>query len=224
MRKVALLALFSALLVGGCGGEDTGTVDGADATEKQSASEPATDESEPPRVDPVLPEGGTVPKVQSLPLKEAARSAGCELESFEANSREHTSNPDEEIDPSSAPPTSGKHFEAPAEDGAYLKAPPETALVHSLEHGRVVIWFKGVLPSRARANLRAFYEDDPRQTILTPDETGSEYVVSATAWNRAPEPNGTGRLLGCRTFSPRVFAALEAFQAKHRGRGPETIP
>ena len=47
------------------------------------------------------------------------------------------------------PPTSGKHFEVPAEDGAYDEAPDVKELVHSLEHGRMIIWFKKNLPEDA---------------------------------------------------------------------------
>jgi len=88
----------------------------------------------------------------------------------------------------------------------------------------VVIWFKKDLPRDLRADLRAFFEEDQFQTILTPDATGSDYAVAATAWNRDPLPNGTGRLLGCERFTPEAFQALQAFRDKHRSRGPEPVP
>lgn len=233
MRRIQTLALLMVLLFSGCGEGNDKTVDGGEPTETQTTDEQATEETteeteppetEPPETDAVLPPGGSVPKVERVGLEKAASAAGCELKSFRATSRNHTSDLDDEIDYSSAPPTSGKHFDVPAEDAGYLKAPDVKTLVHSLEHGRVVIWFKADLPRRARASLRAYYEDDPLQALLTPDETGSDYAVSATAWNRAPAPNGTGRLLGCEKYTPRVFAALGAFKGKHRGKGPEAIP
>jgi hypothetical protein len=48
--------------------------------------------------------------------------------------------------------------------------------------------------------------------------------VAATAWNREPEPNGTGRLMGCPEYNERVFDALRAFRDEHRSNGPEPIP
>lgn len=240
MKQVAILAVLVVLALSGCGGGDGETADGGEATEQQTTettetdttettetdtTEPETTEQpEPPETDEVLPPGGKVPKLGRANLAGAARAAGCELQSFQAKSRQHTSDTDDEIDYSSAPPTSGKHLDLPAEDAAYLRAPDVTALVHSMEHGRVVIWFKGDLPPRARASLRAFYEDDPQQTLLTPDETGSDYAVAATAWNRDPMPNGTGRLLGCKQYTPKVFKAVQAFKQRHRGKGPEAIP
>jgi hypothetical protein len=39
----------------------------------------------------------------------------------------------------SDPPTSGPHYEQPAEPGFYSEAPADEALVHNLEHGYVII-------------------------------------------------------------------------------------
>jgi hypothetical protein len=50
------------------------------------------------------------------------------------------------------------------------------------------------------------------------------YAVAASAWNGKPEPNGTGRLLGCPRHNERVFDALRAFRDEHRGKGLEPIP
>ena len=48
--------------------------------------------------------------------------------------------------------------------------------------------------------------------------------VAATAWNRDPEPGGTGRTLGCPRWNDGVIDALRAFRDEHRGKGPEPIP
>ena len=50
------------------------------------------------------------------------------------------------------------------------------------------------------------------------------YDVAASAWNRNPTPNGTGRLLACPTYSAKVFDALRAFREANRSNGPEPIP
>jgi hypothetical protein len=172
----------------------------------------------------VLPDGGEVPEQKVTDLKEAAAAANCELRNFKAKSRDHTQDEAERIEYESSPPTSGRHFEVAAEDGAYEAAPDVKQLVHSLEHGRVIVWFKKNLPREQRANLNAFYEEDTFQMLITPDETGSPYAVSATAWNAEPTPLGTGRLLGCRRFTPAAFDALRAFKDEHRSNGPEPVP
>lgn len=212
--------LLVALLLAGCGGDADVVEGGGTPTPKDTS----TAKAKPPTSDDVLPPGGVLPRLTGMGLTRASRGAGCDLRSYRGTSREHVSDPDAQVEYSSAPPTSGSHLEVPAQDAAYLTAPDEKALVHSLEHGRVVIWFKADLPRAARASLRTFYEDDPFQTLLTPDETGSPYAVAATAWNRDPVPNGTGRLLGCKNYTPEVLEALQAFKKRHRSRGPEAIP
>ena len=172
----------------------------------------------------LLPTGFDVPEQRITDLDDAAEAAGCELESFEATSRDHSEDPAERLAYASKPPTSGKHFATPAEDGEYERAPPVGELVHSLEHGRVIIWFKRTLPREQRGLLKALYEDDPYQMLITPDPTGMTYAVAATAWNADPQPNGTGRLLGCPRFTPEVADAIRTFREEHRSNGPEPVP
>ena len=112
-------------------------------------------------------------------LKTAAEAAGCELRTATVAGRE--------------------------KDGVYEQAPPAETLVHALEHGRVVVWFERRLPGATRANLKALFDADSYQLLLTPDPTRRKYQVAATAWNRDPD-------------------ALAAFRDEHRGNGPEAIP
>ena len=134
----------------------------------------------------VLPDGGEVPEQQSEDLQQAMAAADCELTSKRATSRDHTEDPAEQVTYSTNPPSSGKHFAQPAEDGIYEGAKDVKEYVHSLEHGRVIIWFKKDLPEEARANLRALVDDDHYHMILVPDETDMPYDVAATAWNDRP--------------------------------------
>jgi hypothetical protein len=172
----------------------------------------------------VLPGGGTVPAQKITDLTAAAKAAGCELKAVKATSRMHTGNLSEKIKYSTNPPTSGKHFEVPADDGEYQKSPDPKELVHAMEHGRVIIWFKKSLPKTERANLKALFDEDPYQMIITPDTTGMTYAVAATAWSRDPVPNGTGRLLGCPNVTTEAYDAIRAFKDEHRSNGPEAVP
>jgi hypothetical protein len=172
----------------------------------------------------LLPDRGLfkVPK-EVDDVEEGAATADCELKSFKAKSNEHVTEQDPPVRYSSNPPTSGRHDPVPAEDGAYSVAPDVQQLVHTLEHSRVIIWFRRDLPTDARASLKAYYDHDSQLIVLVPN-TSMEYDVAATAWNRKPGRYGTGRLLGCREYSGNVFTALEAFKKRNRGKGPELIP
>jgi hypothetical protein len=127
------------------------------------------------------------------------------------------------VEYSTNPPTSGNHYITPADDAAYGEAPADEEVVHSLEHGRVIVWFKPGLPKDARANLKALYDSDTYQLLIVP-RRDMPYDVAASAWNREPEPNGTGRLMGCPRYGDKVFDALRAFRDEHRSNGPEPVP
>jgi len=172
----------------------------------------------------VLPSGGEVPERQTEDLQQAVDAAGCELSENEASGRDHTADLAEPIEYQQKPPNSGKHFQVAAEDGAYEQAPDVKELVHSLEHGRVVIWFKQSLPEEQRANLKALFDEDTYQMLIAPNETDMPFEVAATAWGRDPAPLGTGFTLGCPTYDEGVFDAIRAFKDEHRSKGPEPIP
>jgi Protein of unknown function (DUF3105) len=173
----------------------------------------------------VLPDGGSYPEPRDdVPVAAAAKAADCELKSFPAKSREHLPSLEATVKYSSKPPTSGEHYQVPAEDGAYEDPPDVKELVHTLEHGRILIWFKKSLPADQRAALKKYFDDDSYQMVLVPDMTRMKYAVAATAWNRDPEPNGTGQLLGCMKYGDEIFTAIESFKDENRSRGPEPVP
>ena len=175
-------------------------------------------------VDPsVLPGNGSVPKQAQFDLTKAAAAAGCTLKSVKATGvADHTSDPNERIKYNSNPPTNGRHFIVPVDDGAYTTAPTDEQLVHNEEHGRVIIWFQPSLPKDTRADLKALFDEDSYQLLLVP-RAKMPYKVAATAWNGTPEP-GVGRLLLCNQTEPGLWDALRTFRDEHRSNGPEAIP
>ena len=95
--------------------------------------------------------------------------------------------------------------------------------MHTLEHGRVIIWFKPNLPAEDRGKLKALFDEDDFHLVLTPNETDMPYAVAATAWNA--EPDGRSAPAGswaARRFNDKIIDALRAFKDEHRDRGPET--
>jgi hypothetical protein len=115
----------------------------------------------------------------------------------------------------SNPPHSGLQAPEPASDGAYYDNPPrEEQLVHSLRHGRVVIWFDPGLRERDKGVLKAVFDESPERTILVPRD-GMPYQVAATAWRRA---------LSCQCLNRRTFDAVRAFRFAYRDRAPESVP
>ncbi len=211
LATIAVVAMIASIAGGS---NDDGTV----------APDPRADVTVSEEAENLLPDKGLFKVPEDVDgVEQGAAAANCELESFKARSNDHVTEQDRPVRYSSDPPTSGRHDPVPAEDGAYSVAPDVQQLVHTLEHSRVIIWFKRDLPADARASLKAYYDHDSQLMVLVP-RSSMDYAVAATAWNRKPGRYGTGRLLGCAEYSGDVFTALEAFKKANRGKGPELIP
>lgn len=160
----------------------------------------------------LYPEGGSVPEPRETELDAAAEAAGCRVRRDKVEGQEHTQ---ESVRYRANPPTSGDHDPVPAEDAVYSNMPPVENLVHTLEHGRIVVQFKPGTPAPVRSNLRALYDEDPAHVVLTPNETGMDAQIAATAW---------GNALVCPRVNDRVYDAVRAFRDRFRDRGPEFVP
>jgi Protein of unknown function (DUF3105) len=171
----------------------------------------------------VFPDGGSFPEQKVFEVAPAARAAGCTLRDVRATSREHTTSLSDRVKYGTNPPTSGKHYQIPADDGIYGNPPQDEQLVHNMEHGRVIFWVKPSLPEDVRADTRALVEDDPYQMVLVP-RARMPYAIAATAWDADPAPNGTGKLMTCNQVTEKTYDALAAFRDEHRSQGPEPIP
>jgi hypothetical protein len=172
----------------------------------------------------VFPEGGEVSEQTEFDLEAAADAAGCELRDTRGSGvLDHTTSLDQKVDYQDNPPTNGRHYQEPAEDGLYHEAPPDEMLVHTLEHGRVIVWAKPSLPREARETIRALFDEDDYQMVVVP-RRNMEPVLAATAWNRDPDPGGTGRTLACDRWSDGVVDAIRTFRDEHRSNGPEPVP
>lgn len=110
------------------------------------------------------------------------------------------------------PPTSGPHYDDPAPPGFYDSPPRPGAVVHSLEHGNIVIYFD---PKRVPAKqveelkqLAAKYQGfwDGVLVIARPDPKFPVIVTAWRHWLRLPKHDQE---------------AIGAFIEAYRGRGPE---
>jgi Protein of unknown function (DUF3105) len=156
---------------------------------------------------------GSIPKRQETDLAAAVKAAGCTLQNPPSQGRGHVTG---HVNYKTAPPTSGPHNPVWAHDGAYRTNPPGVEhLVHPLEHGRVIYWFRPNDPPRVIGDLKKLYDEDHALVILTPYVRPMPYEVAATAWTE---------LLGCKTYNDRVPDAFRAFRDQFRLKGPEYIP
>ena len=107
-------------------------------------------------------------------------------------------------------PTSGIHDRTPVVPGFYRDSQPATKLVHSVEHGHVVIYYEspGTETIQLLKDWTALYGGNWDGVVAAPS-SGLGKAVVLTAWRK---------ILRLDEFDP---AAAAAFIDKFRGRGPE---
>ena len=164
-----------------------------------------------------------IPAQRITDVRAAASAAGCRLRSFTPGpgDREHVTT---RVRYEHNPPVFGPHDPTWASDGNYVGqgTPATEKLVHSLEHGRILIQYKPGLDRRRVAQLETLLNERPKpgvipgyNTLLFENRTGMPFEVAATSW---------GRQLGCPRFNDRVFDALRAFRNAYVDKAPEFIP
>jgi outer membrane biosynthesis protein TonB len=187
---IAVLVLV--LVLGGAGIAAVLVFTGGD--EEERTEEPAAGENQGPPA-----------------LVRAAEAAGCTSRDHPIEGRGHTTGP---VRYRSNPPSSGNHHPSAAPDGAYERSPSVPRLVHSLEHGRIVMWHRSG-DREARQALFKLGNESSAQMILTPNTTDMPYRVAASAW---------GHVLGCPDLNDEVIEAVRQFRNAYRNKGPEFVP
>jgi hypothetical protein len=175
---------------------------GGDSKDSSNAAAPVANQDFPK---------GTIPKAKATTLEDAAKAANCEVKQWPSEGRQHTNGP---YTYKTNPPTSGNHFEIPAADGPYLKAPNIGALVHELEHGRIIIWYAPNASQQLIGQAKALFDEDSFHMVLTPNSTGMPYQIAESAWTRS---------ITCKTVTPETWDALRLFRDRYRDQGPEKV-
>lgn len=118
----------------------------------------------------------------------------------------------------SLPATSGPHWNTPASWGVYSTPQNESQLVHNLEHGGIVIWYRDDLPPEEIEELAAYVETQVAQGvggrfkfILSPwgGEGDLGAPIAVTAWRYLLE------------LDTADTDAIDEFAREHYGQAPE---
>lgn len=133
------------------------------------------------------------------------------VETFDDNGREHV---EREVDYERTPPLSGPHADDWVEAGFYEERREPERLVHTLEHGGIVVYYRpDALTDTARSDLQEradTYTGTFAPFVAAPalrDDPPAPYTL--TAWRRR---------LRLDAYDPE---AVTAFLAEYLGRGPE---
>lgn len=111
----------------------------------------------------------------------------------------------------SNPPAAGPHYDEPSHAGYYDKAPADGHLVHSLEHGAVILWFDPTQPKSDIERLKKFFDQTRGKTIMVPRKNMG-VPVALTSW---------GRILKLKSIDEK---SMQAFFDTNINRGPEDVP
>jgi len=155
--------------------------------------------------------GTEPPAVRVASLRDAARAAGCDLRLGLPNEGKVHVPQGTEIRYETNPPTSGNHVEPPFQqaDGAYGEMPNMIDIVHSMEHGRVVLQYSPDLPEADQLEIKGLYDTMYGGTLLFPNPD-MPYEAAAAAWTN---------LIGCPTYEgAATLDALRAFSKATWGK------
>lgn len=143
----------------------------------------------------------------------AALTAGdCTFDERTDGGRDHVSDPDYSVNP----PAGGDHTPTPAPAGRYDAddIPRDGDLVHSLEHGFVVLWHRPDIGDDALDALMAVHDANPGSTLVVPRES-LDVPVAATAWHRRLLCDG-----GVEAEPLSIFVATYKNKGPEKGRPP----
>jgi Protein of unknown function (DUF3105) len=154
------------------------------------------------------------------PLGVAADEAGCQdVETIEDATAEHV---DEGTDVTYAesPPVGGNHWPTPADATFYTSEIDEERLVHNLEHGQVVIWYRPDISTEVKDDIETYVERENDATLEAGASLGpmlgapyADIDDSATFVMTAWQASQT-----CARMSSE---AIDDFRVTFQGRGPE---
>ena len=113
------------------------------------------------------------------------------------------------------PPTSGAHSGQTSRTGILPNPLPsgltDANLVHNMEHGHIVIWYKADLDTSLLDRFKDFVKDNPTRRILVV-RADMPFKLAFTAW---------GHSLGCENPNSQVLAVADGFADLYQGHGPE---
>jgi hypothetical protein len=157
----------------------------------------------------------------------APSEAHCNgIQTFPAEGHQHVA-PPQTVTYKTNPPTSGNHYgspNGPVAPGFYTidAAPPVEAVVHNLEHGQIVFWYRPDAPGDVISAIRAMVQqgDAPRNLPAR-----SVPPLVAVAWPQLPNPYNFGMSAwthseSCEQFSREV---VDAFRRRFQGKGREQL-
>ena len=114
---------------------------------------------------------------------------------------------------STNPPAEGNHYPNPQPAGIYPTPPPDGNLVHSLEHGAVILWYNPKkLSSKQIDTVKNIFNKAPGDKDIMVARTSMDVPLALTSW---------GRILKLNSIDEKT---IDAFFNANVDQGPEQAP
>jgi hypothetical protein len=159
---------------------------------------------------------------------ESSGPAGsCTRATFPPMGRQHIEKLSSDFRYNSYPPTSGPHYppgtKAPAVWNLYDAPVDETALVHNLEHGGVVVQYGADVPASTVEQIANWYQDDPDGIVVAPIWPSIQATAPADASKKIFLTSWT-HLMTCPSFDQDAFDNFRDDYRGPSGDAPEKFP
>jgi hypothetical protein len=144
-------------------------------------------------------------------LAKIAKAGGCSaIQTFPSEGATHVT-PPATVNYKTNPPTSGNHYGSPANTGILSPAPQDEQLVHNMEHGHVIFWYKPDLDPALITALQDVVKKDPTRLILVP-RSQMDTPLAFTSWQH---------MQTCPTPTAATAAVAQKFADARKAKGPE---
>jgi hypothetical protein len=161
----------------------------------------------------------------------SAESSGpdgaCTRATFPPMGRQHIEKLASDFRYNSYPPTSGPHYppgpKAPAVWNLYDAPVDETALVHNLEHGGVVVQYGADVPASTVAQIANWYQASPDGIVVAPIWPSIQATAPPDASKKIFLTSWT-HLMTCPTFDEGAFDNFRDDYRGPSGDAPEKFP
>jgi uncharacterized protein DUF3105 len=172
---------------------------------------------------------GIVLATRSDSAEASGPDGACTRQTFPPMGRQHVEKLSADFRYNSYPPTSGPHYppgsKAPAVWNIYDTPVDETALVHNLEHGGVVVQYGADVPDSTVEEITRWYQDQDTQNglVVAPIWPSIQATPPADAGKKIYLTSWT-HLMTCPTFDQGAFDNFVDDYRGPNGDAPEKFP
>lgn len=119
----------------------------------------------------------------------------------------------------SNPPSSGGHYQQPANWGMYDYEVNDKIFIHNLEHGGVWIAYRPAISSSVVSELQAFVDENGKAKLVMAPRSANDADVALVSWGHVYKFNLSGTAL-----TEEQKNNIKVFYRALRDHGPEYIP